>query len=35
MPDNTNGKELIRYAAELLCEINEYHDTEIREEKQK
>ncbi len=23
-PDNTNGKELIEYAAELLKEINNY-----------
>ena len=22
MPDNTNGKELVKYAAELACEIN-------------
>ncbi len=25
-PNNTNGKELIEYAAELLKEINEYNN---------
>ncbi len=24
LPDNTNGKELVEYSAELLKEINEY-----------
>lgn len=28
MPDNTNGRELLEYAAELLREINEEIDDE-------
>lgn len=29
MPDNTNGKELIEYAAELAREINEETDSKV------